>query len=63
MPQTGVGHACTELPQVIIMFRNVFLDRTLDNDLYTSNGNSSDLVNNESIDDNTANVLIVLDAK
>ena len=45
------------------MSQKIFLDRTLDNDLYTSNGNSSDLVNNESIDDNTANVLIVLDAK
>ena len=53
MPQTGVGHACTELPQVIIMFRNVFLDRTLDNDLYPSNGNNNDLVNNEFIEDNT----------
>ena len=36
------------------MSQKIFLDRTLDNELYTSNGNDNDLVNNESIKDNTA---------
>ncbi len=37
--------------------QNSFSDRTLDNDLYTSNGNNNDLLNNEYIEDNTVCVM------